>query len=152
MNKFEEGLRTLEELFGNSRDNFIALATVDQDNLPSVRNVDAYYEDGVFYAVTYSNTKKMRDIELNPNIAVAIHNDSWFNGRALGFNLGWVLDEKNQELRRKLKEVFKPWYDIANDESDKNCCYLAIKLTSGEIVKDHAQHRNKMDFVQKTAV
>ena len=35
------------------KDNIIALATVE-NGMPCVRNVDAYYEDGAFYVITYA--------------------------------------------------------------------------------------------------
>ena len=59
MSKYEEGLKIIEEKFGNGKDNVIALATIAQElsgdgkPRPVVRDVDAYYEDGVFYVVFY---------------------------------------------------------------------------------------------------
>ena len=49
MNNFEEGLKLLEEKFGNGKDNLISLATIarepssDGKPRPVVRSVDAYY-------------------------------------------------------------------------------------------------------------
>lgn len=40
----------MKERFG--KDNIIALATIDND-IPYVRNVNAFYEDGAFYIITY---------------------------------------------------------------------------------------------------
>ena len=54
MTEFQEGLRLIEEKFGNGRDNAISLATIareasaDGNIRPVVRTVNAYYEDGVF--------------------------------------------------------------------------------------------------------
>ena len=57
-------MRHMEEIFGHGKDNLIALATLAQepgeDIRPAVRTLDAMYEDGAFYAVTYRNTNKMR--------------------------------------------------------------------------------------------
>ena len=50
--EFEEGLKLMEEKFGNGKDNAISLATIacepsENGNIrPVVRTVDAYYEDG----------------------------------------------------------------------------------------------------------
>ncbi len=55
MNRYDEGLRLIEESCGNGKDNVIALATiavdpsVDGNPYPFVREVDAYYENGVFF-------------------------------------------------------------------------------------------------------
>lgn len=62
MSKYKEGMTILEEKFGNNKDNVIALATIALDETaqgrprPVVRDVDAYYEDGVFYAVTWAKS------------------------------------------------------------------------------------------------
>lgn len=32
---------------------------------PAVRDIDAYYEDGVFYGVTYALSNKMKEISAN---------------------------------------------------------------------------------------
>ena len=54
MNKYEKGMAILEEKFGNNKDNVLALATIaiepnaEGKPRPIVRDVDAYYEDGVY--------------------------------------------------------------------------------------------------------
>jgi len=71
MNKYGEGMAILEEKFGNGKDNIIALATIalepgaDGKPLPAVRDVDAYYEDGVFYVVTWAQSDKVQQIAQN---------------------------------------------------------------------------------------
>ena len=34
-----------------------------ENGMPCVRNVDAYYEDGAFYVITYALSNKMKQIE-----------------------------------------------------------------------------------------
>lgn len=154
MSKYEEGLKIIEERFGNNKDNFIALATIatepspDGNPRPVVRDIDAYYEDGVFYAVTYAQSNKMRQIAQNKEVAFSANFD-WFSGNGIGENLGWVLDPKNAELRTKLRTVFSEWYDFANNEKDENCCFLAIRITRGTVIQDHGAIRYNMDFVNK---
>jgi len=153
MSKYEEGLKIIEERCGN-KDNVISLATIstelsaDGNPIPIVRDVDAYYEDGVFYAVTYAKSNKMLQITQNKEVAFSV-NFQWFSGNGIGENLGWVLDPKNAELRTKLRTVFAAWYDDANNEKDENCCILAIRLTRGTVIKDHGAVRYNMDFVNK---
>ena len=50
----KETARIMDERFGC--DSLLALATVDEGK-PYVRTVDAYYEDGAFYIVTYADRK-----------------------------------------------------------------------------------------------
>lgn len=57
--------RIMDERFG--RDTLIALATVD-GNIPNVRTVNAYYENGAFYVITHAQSNKMKQIAENPNV------------------------------------------------------------------------------------
>ena len=155
MNKYEEGLKLLEEKFGNNKDNLIALATIGIEPgangkpRPLVRDVDAYYEDGVFYAVTHAKSKKMQQIAQNSEVSIAVCGE-WLTANGIGENLGWVLDPKNAEIRGKLRETFAAWYDHANNEKDENCCILAIHLTRGTLNINHWEKLYHLDFVNKT--
>ena len=57
----------MKERFG--KDTVIALATVEHE-VPYVRKVNAYYEDGSFYIITYALSDKIKQIENNPNVAL----------------------------------------------------------------------------------
>lgn len=154
MSKYEEGLKLIEERCGNGKDNLLSLATIamepnaDGKSRPYIRDVDAYYEDGVFYIVTWAKSNKMQQIAKNPEVAFTVCGE-WFSGNGIGENLGWVLDPKNGELRTKLRMVFSEWYDHANNEKDENCCILAIRITRCTVIKDHGAVRYNMDFVNK---
>lgn len=156
MNKYEEGMAILEEKFGNGKDNILALATIaldpneDGKPRPVVREVDAYYEDGVFYVTTWGKSSKMQQIAQNSEVAIAVC-DQWFTANGVGENLGWVLDQKNAELRTKLRTAFANWYDMANNETDENCCILEIRLTKGIININHHAKLYHMDFENKSA-
>jgi len=157
MNRYEEGLRIIEERCGNGKDNVISLATIalepneDGKPRPDVREVDAYYEDGVFYITTWAKSNKMRQIEQNPEVAFAVGNE-WVSGNGIGENLGWVLDPKNAELRTKLREAFAPWYDFANNEKDENCVILAIRIKKAVIIVNHGEDRYVLDFENKVEI
>lgn len=56
----QEVEKLMMERFG--KDSVIALATID-NNLPHVRYVDAYYENGAFYIITYALSNKMKHIK-----------------------------------------------------------------------------------------
>jgi hypothetical protein len=157
MSNYEEGFNLLDEKFGNGKDNIISLATIacepnnDGTPRPVVRGVDAYYENGVFYVTTNAKSNKMQQIEKNPEVSIASLSEM-FTASGIGENLGWVLDPKNADLRNKLRTAFAPWYDIANNEKDENCCILAIHLTKGTLNINHWEKLYHMDFVNKTAM
>lgn len=154
MNRYEEGLKIIEERCGNGKDNLISLATIamepnaDGKPRPYVREVDAFYEEGVFYVTTWAKSIKMQQIAQNQEVAFAVCN-GWFSGNGIGENLGWVLDPKNAQLRSKLRETFSEWYDFANNEKDGSCIILAIRITRATVIKDHGAVRYNMDFINK---
>ena len=154
MSRYEEGLKIIEERCGNYKDNVLSLATIalepnpDGKPRPCVREVDAFYEDGVFYVTTWAESGKMLQIAKNPEVAFAV-SSKWISGSGIGENLGWVLDPKNAELRTKLRKAFADWYDFANNEKDERCVILAIRITKAVVIVDHGAEIYDMDFVNK---
>lgn len=116
----------MDERFGH--DNLIALATVD-GNSPAVRTVNAYYEDGAFYTVTYALSGKMRQIAGNPKVAIC---GEWFTAHGMGESLGHILRVENADMADKLRTVFAEWYNNGHtDEADPNTIILRVRLTDG---------------------
>lgn len=154
MTRYEEGIKLIEERCGNGKDNIISLSTIamepndDGKPRPYVRDVDAYYEDGVFYITTWAKSTKMQQIAQNNEVAFTVCSE-WFSGNGIGENLGWVLDPKNAELRTKLRKAFAKWYDDANNEKNEKCIILAIHIARGTVINDHGAVRYNMDFVNK---
>ncbi|KNY25312.1 pyridoxamine 5'-phosphate oxidase [Pseudobacteroides cellulosolvens] len=143
MSTYEKSLEILSELF--SKDYQFALAT-SNENVPSVRFIDTYYEDCAFYIVTYEKSQKV--IEMHGNKKVALCNKLYrFSGTA--YILGHPLKDENKNIRSKLIEVFSSWYFKHNNENDENMCYIKIQLDSGFFYKDGIGY--KVDFHAKTA-
>ncbi len=116
----------MNERFG--KDNIIALATVG-DGEPYVRYVNAYYEEGAFYIITYALSNKMRQIEKNGAISIA---GDWFTAKGRGINLGHFGKPENAELATKLREVFAEWIDNGhNNFADENTIILRVELIEG---------------------
>lgn len=151
MGMYEEGLAIMEQWFGAGKDNLISLATValpadgEGGPRPAVRTVDAYYEDGVFYAVTDARSNKMRQIAENASVSVCSQQEM-FTAEGKGENLGWVLAPRNAAIRGKIRAAFSEWYDMANNENDENCCFLAVRLTTGTVNVNHWEKLYYMDF------
>ena len=155
MNKYEEAMAVLAEKFGN-KDGLISLSTIALEAnsegvpKPAARLVDAYYEDGAFYVVTYATSTKMLEIAENPLVAICVVAET-FTADGIAENLGWVCDEKNVELMNKIRPIFSEWYAAANNDEDTNTCLLRIKLTKGLWNDAHTGVRNEIDFVNKMA-
>lgn len=134
-----EEKQLMAERFG--MDNVIALATLE-DGIPHVRYVNAYYEDGAFYVITYGLSNKMRQLEKNPNIAIA---GDWFTAHGRGSNLGWFGKSGNSDMAGKLRKAFAAWIDNGhNNFEDENTCILRIQLTDGVLF--HHGTRYDLDF------
>ena len=155
MNQYNEAMKRLEEQVGG-KDGLISLSTIalepgaDGAPRPAARIVDAYYEDGAFYIVTYATTGKMLQIAQNPSVAVCVIVEN-FTADGIGENLGWVCDEKNAEIMKKLRTIFAEWYYEANNDEDPNTCLLRIRLTKGLWNDPHEGIKNEIDFIDKTA-
>lgn len=119
-----EAEQIMMERFG--RDTVIALATVEKD-VPYVRYVNAYYENGAFYIITHALSNKMKHIKENPAIAIA---GDWFTAHGKGINLGYFGKEDNRAISEKLKKVFTEWIDNGHtDFADENTIILRVELT-----------------------
>lgn len=116
----------MKERFGH--DSIISLATV-ADDMPAVRYVNTYYEDGAFYVITYACSNKMLQLNKNPNAAIA---GDWFTAHGKGKNLGYFCKEENKVIAQKLRTAFSEWIDNGhNNFEDQNTIILCIQLTDG---------------------
>jgi len=129
MSSHKDTNKVLTEKF--SKDNFIGLTTTDGTRV-TTRVVNAYYEDGAFYAVTNALSNKMKQIEKNPIVAIFCgeRNETYINAHGVGENIGHVLSAENAGMMVKLREAFHRWYNDVN-ENDPNTCLLRIRLTDG---------------------
>lgn len=129
--------KIMNERFG--RDTVIALATVEHET-PYVRNVNAYYENGSFYIITYALSNKMKQMEKNANVAIA---GDWFTAHGRGENLGYFGSEENRVIAEKLRSVFAGWIGNGdNDFDDENTVILRIRLTDGLLLS----HGTRYEF------
>lgn len=116
----------LVERFG--KDSIISLSTIENE-IPYVRNVNAFYEDGAFYIITYALSNKIRQINKNPIVAIS---GEWFTAHGKGVNLGYFYKNENINIAEKLKKAFAEWINNGhNNFDDENTCILCIKLTDG---------------------
>lgn len=116
----------LLERFG--KDSIISLATT-VDNVPYVRSVNAFYEGGAFYVLTYGKSNKMKQIEKNSTVAIA---GDWFTAHGKGVNLGYFGKVENATIANRMRGVFAEWIDNGhNNFEDVNTCILKIELTEG---------------------
>lgn len=140
---YDDAITMLSERLG--RDTLLSVATMDGDR-PSVRIVDGYYEDGSFYSVTYALSNKMRQIAVNPEVAVC---GEVLAGHGVGENLGHPHDERNVALMVTLRDAFSQWYDNGHtDESDPHTCILRVRLTDAVVNADETRYQ--VDFVNRT--
>ncbi|SCY23027.1 pyridoxamine 5''-phosphate oxidase [Alkaliphilus peptidifermentans] len=155
MSKYENAMKLMEDFCGKGKDNLIALATIALplnaagNPRPAVRMVNAYYEDGVFYVSSDAN--KNKTLEIGKNNEVSICGLGLFVAQGRAENLGWVKDERNAEIRGKMKKIFA-WFDAHGDEDNPDSIVLRITLTEGIITdndKKYDEWQYKVDFTKK---
>lgn len=133
----QEAEKIMTERFG--KDTVIALATTD-DGVPCVRYVNAYYENGSFFVITYALSDKMKHMGKNPVVAIA---GDWFTAHGMGINLGYFGKEENHAIAQKLKKAFAEWIDNGhNDFTDENTVILRVELTDGVLLS----HGTRYEF------
>ncbi|MGI5857136.1 MAG: pyridoxamine 5'-phosphate oxidase family protein [Candidatus Merdivicinus sp.] len=121
-----EASQIMAQRFG--KDTVIALAT-EENGIPYVRSVNAFYENGAFYVITHGCSNKMRQIDKNPVVAIS---GEWFTAHGRASNLGYFRKDENAQIAEKLKKVFCEWIDNGhNNFDDENTCILRIRLTEG---------------------
>lgn len=129
----------MAERFGH--DNLIALATMDSD-APAVRTVNAFYENGCFYTITYALSAKMQQIAKNNKVAIC---GDWFTASGVGESMGHILLPANAALADRLRTAFSSWYHNGHtNEDDPNTIILRIRLTKGVLF--HHGTRYDIDF------
>ena len=112
------------------RDCLIALAT-EENHVPFVRTVNAYYEEGAFYVITHAHSRKIKQIANNPQVAIS---GDWFTAQGTGENMGYILKTENARMAEKLRAAFSSWYQNGHiNEADENTCILRIRLVSGTL-------------------
>lgn len=138
MKKLSEDVeKIMAERFG--KDSVIALATVD-NGTPFVRYVNAYYDNGAFYIITYALSNKMRHIKSDATVAIA---GEWFTAHGKGVNLGYFGKAENYRIAGKLKNVFSEWIDNGhNNFDDENTIILCVELTDGLLLS----HGKRYEF------
>ena len=131
-----EAEKIMIERFG--KDTVIALATVEND-VPYVRYVNAYYENGAFYIITHALSNKIRHIEYNPTVAIA---GEWFTAHGKGISLGYFGKDENHMISEKLKAAFAEWIGNGhNDFDDENTIILCVELTDGLLLSHGTKYR-----------
>lgn len=137
--EFTKALELMTQRFGH--DTVLSLATLD-GKTPAVRMVNSYYENGVFYTVTYALSNKIKQIETNPTVAVC---GEWFTAHGIGESMGYIRAEHNTEIAAKLRQAFSAWYSNGHtDENDTNTIILRIRLTDA-VLFNHGT-RYDIDF------
>ena len=127
--------KIMNERFG--KDNVISLATAE-NNVPYVRSVNAYYENGTFYVITYALSGKMKQLAGNPQCAVS---GEWFTAAGTGEHLGWFKSPENEAVAASLRNAFSEWIDNGhNNFDDPNCVILKIKLKNGVLFSNGTRY------------
>ena len=113
-----------DERFG--KNSLIALATVDENGIPRVWDVDAVYYKGSFYVITYALPNIIKHIKSNCNVAIS---GEWFSGHGIGEIPGWIKADENKFIADRLRTVFNAWYSNGHvNEDDENTVLWRLKL------------------------
>ncbi len=118
------------------------MLSTSKDNVPSFGVVDAFFDGECFYVVSHRLSRKVAEIEGNPNVSLCGRRMHSFSGRAR--SIGHPSEAKNASVRGALAKAFESWHFKHNDEPDENMCSLRIDPTTGFFHKDGTGYR--VDF------
>ena len=125
MNNFSpEAEQIMIERFG--KDTIVALATTENET-PYVRYVNAYYENGAFYIITYALSNKMKHIKDNPVVAIA---GQWFTAHGKGVSLGYFSFSLSNSTGG-FELIFRPpfsFYKLKDPSSSQTVKYPEDKI------------------------
>jgi len=131
MNEQHRAEALLAQRFGQEK--LLALATCE-NNIPSVRQVNACYVEGAFYTLTAKDSGKLRQIAQNPAVALS---GQWFSGQGFGRDLGWAYAPENAALAQRLLPAFERWLKEESVNLPKEQVHLLqLRLTRGRIVSE----------------
>lgn len=143
MDIYNRALEVMEENFGHIVE--MALASVS-NNVVSIRDLHAYYREGKVYVLSKVGNSLMHDLETCQNVALC-HGQSTMQGVAK--NLGHPLEDRNADLRKRLKKEFSMDYNAYANESNPDMRILEITLTKAETFTRY--HHYEIDFVAQSA-
>ncbi len=142
-NFFERGVEVLEENFGHMVE--MCLASYSDGKI-SIRDLHACMIDGKMYVISKLGNKLMRDIAVNPVVALC-HGASSMQGNAK--SVGHPTEPQNSAIRKRLKREFGLDYSEYVDEVSADMRIVEIELTHAETYT--RIHHYEIDFVQKVA-
>lgn len=142
-NCFDRAREVMQDNFGHVVEMSLASCV---DNNVTVRDVNAYYDDGKFYVLSKQGNSLMHDIAANPRVALC-HGSHNVYGTAQ--SLGHPLEAKNAALRKKLKRQFSLNYDEYVTEHNPEMRIVEITVTAAETFTRY--HRYEIDFVKGEA-
>lgn len=142
-NCFDRAKEIMQENFGHVVEMCLASCV---DNNVTVRDLNAYYNDGKFYILSKASNSLVHDIAVNPRVGLC-HGSHNIYGTAR--SLGHPLESKNAALRKLLKKQFSLNYDEYVTEHDKEMRIVEVTVTQAETYSRY--HRYEIDFVKGEA-
>lgn len=143
-NYFNRAKEVMRENFGHVVEMCLASCA---DNNVSVRDLNAFYDNGKIYVLSKANNSLMRDIAVNPRVGLC-HGAHKIYGMAK--SLGHPLEEHNAALRKMLKKQFSLNYDEYVSEHNPEMRIVEITVTTAQTYTRY--HYYEIDFTANEAV
>lgn len=140
---YERALEVMKENF--SHVTVMSLASC-ADNIVSVRDLHAFYNNKKMYILSKTSNTLMHDIEKNPNVGLCHGSHSM---RGIAKSLGHPLEPQNAAIRQKLKKEFSLNYNEYVSEENDEMRIIEISLTHAETYTRY--HRYSINYTTATA-
>lgn len=126
--------KIIEKRFNNTN-KLIFLAT-SHDNVPYVRAMTPYYNQGAFYFISHIHSSKIAQIHSNHLVALC---GEWFNAQGIAYV--YPFQSLDSHLKGKIKEYTKSWIALGNvDLNNADTCVIKVELTQGYIYENNIRY------------
>ena len=129
---------------------YLALATTDPDGRPVVHNMGYANEGATIYLATFKGTRKVGNIERNPNVALAVSEDYDDWGKIQGVQIQGKASflETKEDIDRAVSCIVRNFPHFANMDPNPDIIFLKIEPVEGFFI-DYTKgfaHKDKVMY------
>lgn len=127
----------IENRFNNT--NKLIFFATSVDNIPYIRAMTPYYNEGSFYFISDVNSEKVKHIQINNTVALC---GEWFNANGKASILS--LNSIDNSLKNNILENTQSWIKLGNiDINSSDIVIIQVELCDGYIIENKIKYKIK---------
>lgn len=127
----------IENRFNNT--NKLIFFATSVDNIPYIRAMTPYYNEGSFYFISDVDSEKVKHIQINNTVALC---GEWFNANGKASILS--LNSIDNSLKSNILENTQSWIKLGNiDINSSDIVIIQVELCDGYIIENKIKYKIK---------